>query len=187
MIPIGILIAIFSIAYSAGPYPLSHHGLGEIAVFIFFGLVPVTLTAWLQRPCPNTVFAALPIAGGVGLLAANVLVVNNIRDRQDDRKAGKKTTAVIFGKRIMSAVYLINVLAGIPLILLTATTLLHHTPLKWMALGATIGGCLLGWQVWRAMRAVQGRDLNDILKLTAMLLLIMSMILLLMSALDILF
>lgn len=187
MIPIGIIIAMFAMAYSAGPYPLSHHGLGEIAVFIFFGLVPVTLTAWLQCPGPDTVFAALPIAGGVGLLATNVLVVNNYRDIEDDRKAGKKTTAVIFGKGIMSAVYLINVLAGIPLILLTSTALLHHTPLRWMAVGATICGCFLGWQVWRAMRAMQGSDLNDILKLTAMLLLIMSMILLLMSALDILF
>lgn len=187
MIPVGILIAIFAMAYSAGPYPLSHHGLGEIAVFLFFGLVPVTLTAWLQCPGPHTVFSAMPIAGGVGMIASNVLIVNNVRDMEDDCKAGKKTTAVIFGKRVMSTVYLINVLAGIPLILLTSTALLHYTPLRWMAVGATICGCILGVQIWRAMRSLQGRDLNDILKLTAMLLLIMSMILLLMSALDTLF
>ena len=48
LLPVGICILLAALAYSAGPYPLSHHGLGDLAVVIFFGIVPVTLTYWLQ-------------------------------------------------------------------------------------------------------------------------------------------
>ena len=48
LVPVGIAIAIFAVAYSAGPYPLSHHGLGDIAVIIFFGFVPVLFTEYVQ-------------------------------------------------------------------------------------------------------------------------------------------
>ena len=82
MIPIGFVIALTALAYSAGPYPLSHNGLGDIAVIMFFGLVPVCLTAWLQIPESSTIAAALPTSIGIGLLINNVLIVNNYRDAE---------------------------------------------------------------------------------------------------------
>jgi 1,4-dihydroxy-2-naphthoate octaprenyltransferase len=92
----GILIMCFALAYSAGPYPLSHHSLGEIAVVIFFGVVPVTLTYWLQIGQWMEVEIVLGASLAVGLMAANVLIVNNYRDMDDDKAVGKNTTVVRF-------------------------------------------------------------------------------------------
>ena len=84
LIPIGCLILFSALAYSTGPFPLSHNGLGDIAVIIFFGMVPVILTFYLQAGVwigmPETVATSVAI----GLLAANVLTVNNYRDKEDD-------------------------------------------------------------------------------------------------------
>lgn len=109
----GVAIALFALGYSTGPYPLSHHGLGDVAVVIFFGLVPVSLTCyvqagWMAAFSPMTLTVAL----SVGLLAANVLMVNNYRDADDDRAVGKHTTAVIFGRRILGMTYLLSGLAA---------------------------------------------------------------------------
>ena len=101
LIPIGITIGLCALAYSAGPYPLSHHGLGDVAVVLFFGVVPVTLTCYLQMGSWEGLGTSLPISIAIGLLASNVLVVNNYRDMEDDMAVGKKTTVVIFGRRAM--------------------------------------------------------------------------------------
>ena len=86
LIPVGIAIALFAVGYSTGPYPLSHHGLGDIAVVVFFGLVPVMLTAYLQAGSWIIWPVALRVAIAIGLLGANVLIVNNYRDYEDDKK-----------------------------------------------------------------------------------------------------
>ncbi len=107
LIVAGVLIALGVIAYSAGPWPLSHHGLGEVAVVFFFGLVPVNLTYYLITGTlwePQVGLASL----SVGLMGANVLIVNNYRDRDDDMAVGKRTLAVRFGRGPMAALYLIN-------------------------------------------------------------------------------
>ena len=110
LLPVGIIIALAALAYSAGPYPLSYHGLGELTVFIFFGLVPVNLTYFVQALHfdPLVVLASITI----GLLGVNVLLVNNYRDVEDDRDAGKRTSVVIFGRRPAALAYLINGYAG---------------------------------------------------------------------------
>ena len=106
MLPLGIVIALAALAYSAGPYPLSYHGLGELAVFIFFGLVPVVFTFYVQARCFNPLVL---LAGmSVGFMAVNVLLVNNYRDVDDDREANKRTSVVIFGRKPAAAAYLIN-------------------------------------------------------------------------------
>ena len=116
LIAAGAVIAVFALAYSAGPFPLSHHGLGDIAVIIFFGLVPVMLTLYVMSPdmsiCPPEVGMELWRGGAAvgmaaGMMAACVLIVNNVRDENDDRDVGKNTTAVIFGGETMKCVYLI--------------------------------------------------------------------------------
>ena len=91
------------LAYTGGPWPYGYHALGEPFVFAFFGLVAVVGTAWLQagRVEPLFVLAALP----VGALVTAILVVNNLRDLDSDRAAGKRTLAVLFGPALTRAEY----------------------------------------------------------------------------------
>lgn len=96
LIVIGVASILCGIAYTGGPWPLGYHGLGDVFVFIFFGLVAVTATYFVQagRVTLDAVLAAIPI----GLLAANILVVNNYRDVATDTAAGKRTLVVRFGQ-----------------------------------------------------------------------------------------
>ena len=104
-------------AYSTGPYPLSHHGLGEVAVLFFFGIIPVTLTYYVQslQWSLDVLLASISI----GLMGANVLIVNNYRDHDDDKEVGKRTLAVIFGRRAVSNLYLFNGYIAIALMIMT--------------------------------------------------------------------
>jgi len=92
---ISILAIISAIIYTAGPFPLAYRGLGELFVFIFFGPVAVAGTYYVQSLEMNL---AVILAGvAPGLLSAAILVVNNIRDINEDRVSGKKTLVVRFG------------------------------------------------------------------------------------------
>ncbi len=117
LIVIGILSVVFAIAYTGGPYPLGYNGLGDIFVFIFFGLVAVGATYYVQtgQLTNEVLFLAVPI----GLLATNILLVNNYRDVETDRAAGKRTTVVRFGLRYARMQFLtaICVSFGIPCML----------------------------------------------------------------------
>lgn len=114
LIAAGVVIAIFAIAYSTGPYPLSYHGLGDMAVLLFFGIVPVNLSFYVQAGYFESLVALASIS--TGLLGVNVLLVNNYRDYEDDRAAGKRTTVVIFGRKAAQAGYLINGFVAISLL-----------------------------------------------------------------------
>ena len=92
---IGIFCIIAAVMYTAGPFALAYNGLGDVAVFIFFGLVAVVGTYYLQ--VQEVTFFAVIAATGVGALVTNILVVNNTRDRHTDAKVGKRTLAVRFG------------------------------------------------------------------------------------------
>lgn len=85
------------IAYTGGPYPLGYHGLGDVFVMLFFGFVAVCGTAFVQlgRVPGLAALAAVP----VGALATAIIVVNNLRDRATDVRAGKRTLAVRLGRR----------------------------------------------------------------------------------------
>ena len=112
---IGLLSVASGIAYTGGPYPLGYHGLGDLFVFVFFGLVAVAGTYYVQAASvltapfsvgipPGTlpvaaVVAALPVAA----LSTNILVVNNVRDREEDATTGKLTLAVRFGYGVARA------------------------------------------------------------------------------------
>lgn len=97
IIVIGIVSIIAAIAYTGGPWPLGYHGLGDPAVFIFFGLVAVVGTTFVQTGTLPALawIAALP----VGFLATAILVVNNLRDIDSDGRVGKRTLAVRMGRR----------------------------------------------------------------------------------------
>lgn len=93
---IGMLSILSAVAYTGGPFPLAYHGLGDLFVFVFFGPVAVLGSAYLQR---LTVPGAAAVASvPVGLLVTNILVVNNLRDIETDRAAGKRTLAVRIGR-----------------------------------------------------------------------------------------
>ncbi|MFO7531273.1 MAG: 1,4-dihydroxy-2-naphthoate polyprenyltransferase [Candidatus Limnocylindrales bacterium] len=93
---LGVAAVISAFAYTGGPFPYGYHGLGEIFVFVFFGLVAVAGTTYLQTLTwePLAVMAAVP----VGSLITAILVVNNLRDIDADRRAGKLTLAARRGR-----------------------------------------------------------------------------------------
>jgi 1,4-dihydroxy-2-naphthoate polyprenyltransferase len=97
LLPIGVVSIACAIAYTGGPFPLGYNGLGDVFVFVFFGLVAVCTTFFVQTGgvTPDVVSCA----AAVGLLAANILVANNYRDVETDARAGKKTLVVRFGRR----------------------------------------------------------------------------------------
>lgn len=161
LIPVGICIVLFALAYSAGPYPLSHHGLGDLAVIIFFGMVPVTFTCLLQQGSWDGVEISLPISISVGFLADNVLIVNNYRDMDDDKAVGKRTTAVIFGRRTMGWCYL---LSGVTAMAIAATVLWNVSPWSLMAVAVYL---LRHISAWRSMVTRNGSALNPVLGRTA--------------------
>lgn len=106
LIAAGAVIAAGALAYSAGPYPLSHHRLGEVAVILFFGLVPVCLTCYVQSGQWDN--GVIPGGFAIGLMGANVLLVNNYRDYDDDRAVGKHTLTGLIGRRATVLLYMLN-------------------------------------------------------------------------------
>lgn len=160
LLPAGIVIALGAIAYSAGPYPLSRHGLGEVAVMFFFGIIPVNLTYYIQADA-----FTMPVLLGsvaIGLMGANVLLVNNYRDADDDASVGKNTLAVLLGRRTALALYLLNgILAGVLMMRLVVPVI-------------TILYILAHCCLWNFMRTHRGAALNPILGMTAMLMFVYS-------------
>lgn len=175
LIPAGIGIMIFALAYSAGPYPLSYHGLGDVAVFIFFGLVPVTLTCFLQTGSWKGLEIVLTTSAAVGLLAANVLIVNNYRDMEDDAAVNKRTTVVIFGRRIMSLVYLFSGVVAM-LIMYPVWSSFH----LWALIIPAIY-IVMHIMTWNMLRKAKGAELNPLLGKTALNLLLFTTMFLLLS------
>lgn len=161
---VGIATALGVMAYSAGPYPLSHHGFGEVAVICFFGIIPVTLTYMLMGGPFGWWLAAA--AAGIGLMGANVLIVNNYRDIEDDRTVGKRTLAVRLGLRAMSAIYLAN---GILALILTLPPWLAAGPGWWIVPALYLCGHTV---LYFRLTHLSGARLNPLLGMTAVLMLI---------------
>lgn len=172
LIAVGIAVAIFAVGYSAGPYPLSHHGLGDIAVVIFFGLVPVIFTEYVQTGAFSVDSVTACSAFAVGLMAANVLIVNNYRDYKDDAAVGKHTTVVIFGRKTMGRVYLINGVVAV--FLLSAAT--SWAP-SWVSAGWIFVVYII-LRLWQRLRSSEGTSLNNVLKFTSIILFVASLYLL---------
>ncbi|RXK56629.1 1,4-dihydroxy-2-naphthoate polyprenyltransferase [Oleiharenicola lentus] len=97
LLPIGIVSIVCAIAYTGGPFPLGYNGLGDVFVFIFFGLVAVCATFYVQAGYVSP--DVISCAAAIGLLAANILVANNYRDAETDARVGKKTLVVRFGRK----------------------------------------------------------------------------------------
>ncbi len=117
---IGVLSIFAGYSYTAGPFPLAYNGLGDIFVFVFFGIVATVGTYFVQA-IEFSVFALLASIP-VGLLITNILVVNNYRDADLDKKKKKLTLAVIFGKSFSRFQYLFSLVFSysIPILLFFA-------------------------------------------------------------------
>ncbi len=168
------LIGIASIAgvlgYSGGPYPLASHGLGDLCVFIFFGPVAVIGTYYVQALAWS--WPALVMSLPPGLLITAILVVNNLRDIDTDRAAGKRTLAVMIGPRATRREYLLLVGStyGVPL----AACLVGDYP-AWIML--PLLSLPLGVRSVKMIYSTTGSALNEGLGRTAMLALIFSFLL----------
>ncbi len=157
---LGLVSIAAAFAYTGGPRPFGYRGLGDVAVFAFFGLAAVCGTYYVQALtiAPRAVIASVP----VGALATAVLVVNNVRDLETDRRSGKRTLAVRLGPRGARAEY-----AGL-------VALAYAGPAALFAAGAGAGvalplmtlpfGLRLALRVWRSH---DGPELSEALAATA--------------------
>jgi len=129
IVVIGLSSIVFAIIYTGGPFPLGYNGLGDISVFIFFGIIATAGTVYLQSEAlssVNNIFYytdhILLAAIAIGCLNTAILVVNNLRDYESDKLSNKKTLVVIFGQRFgcfqYSALLLISIFSFISLGLL---------------------------------------------------------------------
>jgi 1,4-dihydroxy-2-naphthoate octaprenyltransferase len=162
VVVIGLASLAGVIGYSGGPYPLASHGLGDLFVFIFFGPVAVCGTYYVQALTLTAAVAIWSIPPG--LLIAAILVVNNLRDMDTDRAAGKRTLAVILGPAATRAEYALLLLLAyaLPLLMLAAGAAHPLVLLPWLTLPH-------GWQGIRMIDREKGRALNARLGATAML------------------
>ncbi len=164
VIAIGVASVISGIAYTGGPWPLGYHGLGDLFVLVFFGFVAVCGTAFVQlgRVPDLAIAASVP----VGALATAILVVNNLRDRATDERAGKRTLAVRLGRRgaLIEYTALVAVAYAVPAVLAAGGRLAVALPL----LSAPIGAL----RVRALIAAADGPAFNHCLATTAQLLLL---------------
>ena len=165
IILIGVLSISCGLAYTGGPWPFGYHGLGEVFVFVFFGVVAVVGTAYLQTGRWSTFALALSVP--IGLLVTNVLVINNLRDLPTDRAAEKRTLAVRIGARATRAQYALFIALAylIPAVLVITDPSRRWLLLSWLTL--PLGFTLIR----RVLSGLAGRDLNPILERTGQLLL----------------
>jgi 1,4-dihydroxy-2-naphthoate octaprenyltransferase len=173
---LGAAAIVALLAYTGGPLPYGYRGLGEISVFIFFGLAAVVGTAEIQVGRLDLLFflAAVP----VGTLTTAILVVNNLRDTTTDRAAGKRTLAVIFGEGFARGEYLACLVAAwaVPMGLLAARWAGASVPVG-PALLLTLIALPLALPLSRIVFAEgDPRRLNPVLRITARLTLIFSLL-----------
>ncbi len=157
---VGVVSVLAALAYSGGPYPLASHGLGELFVFLFFGLVAVCGTYWVQ----GLTLSLQVVAGSLppGFLITAIMVVNNLRDRETDGPAGKNTLAVRLGEKGTILFY-------------RGLLLVSYLMLLPLSAGAGIGAAVvlplltlpMGRALWREIETNKGAMLNKTLARTA--------------------
>jgi len=166
---IGIASILSAVAYTGGPYPLGYHGLGDVFVFLFFGLVAVCGTAFVEigHVPPLALWCAWP----VGALSTAILVVNNLRDRETDVLAGKRTLAVRFGRNFALNQYRALLLTSylVPVVLAATRSAAPEVLLTFLSLP-------LALKTERAVTRSSGRALNALLAATAKLLLVFGLL-----------
>lgn len=160
VIALGLALIVAALAYTGGPFPYGYNALGDVFVFLSFGVAAVSGTYYVQAGTlsPLALWASVPM----GLLIVNILVVNNTRDIPTDRRTNKRTLAVLLGREAMRMEYL-ACLAGAYLV-----------PVGLWLSGLTGAGVLLTWLsvpqaavLYREFAHTEGRALNRTLARTA--------------------
>ena len=154
LIVVGAACVVFCFLYTT---MLAQLGLGDVLVLMFFGLVPVCTTYYLQTGMVT--LSVLLLSLGMGLVTDCLLVVNNYRDREQDRKAGKRTLIVLIGPSAAEALYL-----ALGYVAVALSAVAHFTPWLLLLLPYLIAHTL----TWRQMCGIkEGRALNSVLGRTA--------------------
>jgi 1,4-dihydroxy-2-naphthoate octaprenyltransferase len=159
---LGVAAILAALAYTGGPWPLGYHGLGELFVFLFFGLAAVVGTAYVQLGRLDA--RALACAVPIGALATAIIVVNNLRDRVNDARVGKRTLAVRLGRRgsIVEYASLLAIAYASSIVIATW----QHRYALWLPLLSLPSA----WGTLRRLIAYDGAALNPLLGATARLL-----------------
>ena len=160
MIPVGLLCVLFAFLYTAGPYPLAYHGWGDVLVIVFFGFVPVGCTYYTMAH--DWTWNLTIACAACGLVSDLLLMLNNYRDREQDRISGKRTLVVRLGEKAGRYAYLT---LGILAVGLCSFYAFNGYP---MASLLPVLFLLLHFTTWREMvRIFQGKELNIVLGKTA--------------------
>lgn len=157
---IGILSIISGFMYTAGPFPLAYNGLGDLFVFLFFGFVGTVGTYFINTGyiSSQALISAIP----VGALVTNILVVNNYRDIEQDKMAGKQTLAVLLGKNFAFVEYctLLASSFAVPLIMYIYYDLTYWIFLPYLTLP-------FAYKLIIMLLNYKGTELNPALELSA--------------------
>jgi len=162
---IGLLSILFGVLYTGGPYPLGYHGLGEVLVLMFFGPVAVGGAYYLQTLSINSETIAAGLAPG--LISVAILTVNNLRDIDSDRVAGKRTLAVRFGRHFAQCEYVVALAAACTLPLWLFLWSGEHA----FSLLACLAAVMAIPPIRAGLTSADGEVLNDTLAATGRLLL----------------
>lgn len=169
IILIGIAAILAAIAYTGGPFPLGYHGLGDLFVFLFFGLASVAGTYYVQAGSVSA--SAWWMTLPPGLIITAILVVNNLRDIDNDRKGGKHTLAVRIGEQATKIEY--GICMALAYLVLPLAALLGIIP--WLSLLAWLS-LPLAYQSMRVVLTQKGRPLNAALAGTGQTALVFSLL-----------
>ena len=160
MIPVGLLCVLFAFLYTAGPYPLAYHGWGDVLVIVFFGFVPVGCTYYTMAH--DWTWNVTIGCAACGLVSDMLLMLNNYRDREQDKISGKRTLVVRFGEKAGRYAYL---WLGILAVALCTYYAFHE---MWTASLLPLPFLIPHFTTWRQMvRIFQGKELNMVLGKTA--------------------
>jgi 1,4-dihydroxy-2-naphthoate octaprenyltransferase len=160
ILAIGLASIAAAVLYTGGPWPLGYHGLGDLCTFLFFGVFAVLGMEYVYTHEFTT--TGLVVSIPVAALVTAILVVNNLRDIDSDRKVGKYTLAAIIGRRATRAEYVLLLAAAYttPLALRLAGHMSNWFWLPWLSLPLAV-------PLTRLMLLGEGRALNPALKGTS--------------------
>lgn len=157
LIIVGMLCLLFAYLYTGGPYPLSYHGLGDLLVIVFFGIVPVCCTFYIMS---GSLSASVALAGlGCGTVIDTMLIINNYRDREEDKASGKHTLTTILGEKKGNRLYLATGIAGAALS--AAALIYERSPYAGLILLPYLVLHTISWK--KMVKINRGKALNPIL------------------------
>lgn len=166
VIAIGIPSLLLTYGYTGGPMPLAYKGLGELFVFLFFGLVAVFGSVFVQVGFYSEFMpvyqAAIPVAFQCGLLSCVIIEINNIRDRREDSTTGKNTLAVRIGD-LRARKLAIGFLLG-SYVLIPTQAKIMHLPLSWLWFPAVLLALVLAFRI---RKTPAGKKMNSLLALAS--------------------